>query len=314
MTRPITIIIVNWNAGDLLAACIESILRFHSDLVDGVVIVDNASSDESLRRVEALDMESVPLTILRNSCNRGFAASCNQGARLAISEYLLFLNPDARLCEGVLNTSLSFMEENDEVGVVGVGLINEEGSVSRSCCRFPSAARLIAHSLAIDRLAWFRNAGILMQEWPHDATRIVDHVIGAFFFVRKAVYDELDGFDERYFVYFEDIDFSKRSRELGYRSAFLASARAFHKGGGTSQQVKAWRLFYSLQSRLLYAFKHFNLVSRWLVALCILLLEPINRSIYAVLRGKARELLDTWHAYILLYRNLGRTLCGRLEQ
>jgi GT2 family glycosyltransferase len=101
----------------------------------------------------------------------------------------------------------------------------------------------------------------------------VDHVIGAFFCVRRELFEDLGGFDERFFVYLEDLDFSLRARKTGRTAYYLADAAAFHKGGGTSEQVKAHRLFYSLRSRLLYAFKHFKRYQAWIISAVTMLLE-----------------------------------------
>lgn len=102
-----------------------------------------------------------------------------------------------------------------------------------------------------------------MQDFDHCSSREVDHVIGAFFLVRRSVFEQLKGFDERYFVYLEDLDFSLRARKAGWKTYYLADATAYHKGGGTSEQVKAHRLFYSLRSRMIYGFRHFNLSAAW---------------------------------------------------
>jgi len=140
-----------------------------------------------------------------------------------------------------------------------------------------------------------------MAEWPHDITRDVDHVIGAFFLVRRSLFESLGRFDERFFVYLEDLDFSYRARQAGWRSVYLANAQAFHAGGGTSHQVKARRLFYSLRSRLLYAAKHFSKSGAALVFLATLLLEPLSRSAWALMRRSLPSLKETWQGYGMLW-------------
>ena len=97
-----------------------------------------------------------------------------------------------------------------------------------------------------------------VSEWAHDETREVDQVMGAFFFVRRSVFEALGGFDERFFVYFEDMDFAVRARERGWRSVYLATAQAFHRGQGTTERAVPRRMFYFARSRILYARKHFG--------------------------------------------------------
>jgi GT2 family glycosyltransferase len=135
--------------------------------------------------------------------------------------------------------------------------------------------------------------GHVMSEWKHDESRDVDHVLGAFFLMRKQVFDDVHGFDERFFVYKEDLDLSLRAKKAGWRSHYLADVQAYHKGGGTSEQIKATRLFYSLRSRTQYSFKHFGWVSSTGLLATTLMLEPLARIGWALRRGSGQEMLQT---------------------
>ena len=300
----IDIITVNWNAGPQLRACIDSITRHGGGLVRRTVVVDNGSVDGSESSIAGLS----DVTLIRTGANFGFGKACNLGAQNADSEYLLFLNPDAALHADTLPKALSYMQDpvNAKVGICGVQLLDEAGHIARSCTRFPSALGFVTHAVGLDRI--FPRLGHFMAEWDHAQTREVDHVIGAFFLVRRALFDSLGGFDERFFVYLEDLDFSCRARQAGWRSVYLADAQAFHAGGGTSNQVKARRLFYSLRSRLLYAFKHFSWLGAVGVLLATILVEPWSRSALAVLRLSWSGLKETWAAYGLLWRWLPQWL------
>lgn len=302
----LTIIIVNWNAGHQLHDCISSIRKYGVPYVTQTIVVDNSSTDGSEKTIQ--DIPGV--TVIFSGENLGFSKACNLGAQQAKSEYLLFLNPDAALYANSLPNALAFMQDpaNAKVGICGVQLLDESGRLSRSCARFPSALGFVAHAGGLDRL--FPRLGHAMDEWDHAQTREVDQVIGAFFLVRRGVFDALGGFDERFFVYFEEVDFSRRARDAGWRSVYLADAQSFHAGGGTSNQIKARRLFYSLRSRLLYAFKHFSWVGAMLVMLATLLVEPLSRSALALLRWSWSGLKETWVAYGMLWRWLPQWLRG----
>jgi len=304
---------VNWNAGALLASCVASIAEHHCGAVDAVIVIDNASRDDSLERLSRLDMQGLTLRVVRNTRNIGFAAACNEGGRLAGTEYLLFLNPDTRLFAGSISAPLAYLgaSENEKVGVVGIQLLDDSGGVARSCARFPSVGMWFAAAVGLNRVGKFRATGMAMTEWPHDSTRTVDHVMGAFFLVRSSVFERLGGFDERYFVYFEDVDFSLRVKRLGYDSVYLASAHAFHKGGGSSRQIMAHRLFYSLRSRLIYGSKHLRPAQRWALLLLTLVIEPITRTGFAMLRGSSADLRTTWKGYGMLYRSVLQVLVAR---
>jgi hypothetical protein len=267
-----------------------------------VVVVDNNSHDHSLDGVDDL---SLPMTVIRNPANRGFAAACNQGARGSSSTYLLFLNPDTRLFSNSLSVPIHCMEQPEfaHIGICGIQLLDENNRVSRTCARFPTLQMFLSKIFGLDYVAPRLFHTHFMKEWDHSHNLIVDHVIGAFFFIRQSLFTGLHGFDERFFVYLEDLDISLRANLQGWSTFYLADAQAFHKGHGSSEQVKATRLFYSLQSRLLYGYKHFDTVSATLLALATLSVEPFTRSIFALRESSnIQVLLQTIEGYSMLWR------------
>ena len=147
-----------------------------------------------------------------------------------------------------------------------------------------------------------------MQEWDHGETRAVDIVMGAFLLVRRQVFEMLGGFDERFFVYYEEVDFLHSVQRAGWQSFYLNTAQAYHQGGACSNRSKAMRLFYSLRSRLIYSYKHFSRASATGVALGTLLVEPFSRLAYAVLRGRVEEIGDTLKGYAILWSWLTASL------
>jgi N-acetylglucosaminyl-diphospho-decaprenol L-rhamnosyltransferase len=295
------IVIVNWNAGAQLQRCLDSIRSAECEGFEllRVVIVDNASSDGSASRLEAREL---PLVMIRNGTNRGFAAACNQGARNSRASYLLFLNPDCTLLSDSLSAPLDYMEQPEHMrtGIAGIQLLNVDGTVSRSCVRFPTPVHMMSAALGLARLSPQRFPHYPMTTWDHLETRPVDHVIGAFTLIRRAVFEQLGGYDERFFVYLEDLDLSQRMSKLGFTSVYLTSTRAVHQGGGCSDQAKAQRLFYSLRSRILYCHKHFGWVPATGVPLATLMIEPFLRVVYAVSREGIPEIRDTIKAYAML--------------
>jgi GT2 family glycosyltransferase len=305
----LSIIIVNWNTKQQLRDCISSIRDTNRDgfILRDVVVVDNASTDDSLHGVAQLGLS---VTIIRNKENRGFAVACNQGAAVASGEFLLFLNPDTRLFENSLSVPMAFMlsPENADVGIVGIQLVDEGSHITQSCARFPTLAIFFAQALGVNRLPGLRHLNTHMSEWAHDNSATVDHVIGAFYLMRHSIFESLGGFDERFFVYLEDLDLSLRAHQAGYRSVFLAGAQAFHAGGGTSRQVKAHRLFYSLRSRLLYGFKHFPAHKAWLLLFITFTVEPWSRLVFALSKGSWRNASHTLQAYALLIKSLPEVL------
>lgn len=302
-SRGLAIVIVNWNTGTRLRECIASIAGVplpRGWSLERVVVVDNASSDGS---AEGLADPGCPLEVLRNEDNRGFAAACNQGAARCGAELLLFLNPDTRLFADSLGPPIAKLADGSsaDVGIVGIRLVDELGRTTRCCARFPRAWHFAAHCIGLDRL-WPRLSH-LMLDWDHESSRRVDQVIGAFFMTRRELFTRLGGFDERYFVYFEEVDYSLRALQLGFHSEYLAQAHAMHVGGVSSSRVPDRRLMYSLRSRLTYAAAHFGPFERVAVRAVTWVLEPLARIALAVGRGRVDDVLAVARGYRLLVRN-----------
>src|SRR5689334_21646143 len=232
MDRPsLHVVIVNWNSGPQLKECLQSFAAVASDEVTvRLTVVDNASIDGSCDELEGTT--NLPLAIIRNADNRGFGAACNQGAAGSQADYLLFLNPDTRLMPGSLGLPARYLQSpaHHAVGIVGIQLLDADGHVARNTARAPTAWSMIGNSLGVDRVMPALFPPHFAAEWAHDETREVDQVMGAFFLVRRSVFEHLGGFDQRFFVYYEDLDFAARARAHGFSSVYLAGAQAFHRG------------------------------------------------------------------------------------
>ena len=260
MTTRLTIVIVNWNSGLQLRECLASIEAAAAALAPEqtlaeVVVVDNGSSDGSER---GLASAAYALRVVRNEANRGFAAACNQGARGCAADLILFLNPDTRLFTNSLAAPMTYLaaQGHGRTGIAGIAMVDDAGVVVPSCAKFPRAVHFLSQALGIDRI--WPASGHYLRGPDHAQTRVVDQVIGAFFMIRRTAFDAVNGFDERFFMYFEEVDLSLRARSAGWESVFLGNARAYHRGGGTTDQVRDKRLFYSIRSRLQYGRKHFG--------------------------------------------------------
>jgi len=301
--RPlVTVVVVNWNAGARLAACLDSIEVNGNGLVTKVVVVDNGSVDGS----EAACIGRSGVSLVRTGTNLGFGRACNLGAVGADPGYLLFLNPDAMLRPSTLASVVAFLEgpATRDVGICGVQLVDESGCIARSCSRLPTVGRLAAQAVGFDRV--LPRLGCVMAEWDHGATREVEQVIGAFFLVRQSVFEQLGGFDDRFFVYFEEVDFSLRAARAGWRTVYFTGAQAFHAGGGTTAQAKARRLFYHQRSRWQYARKHLPAVGAAAVLALTLVGEPVARTVGAAVRLSWPQAREAWGAWALLLGWLGR--------
>ena len=293
------IVIVNWNTGPKLRDCLQSILLASPASVLRLrqcVVVDNASVDGSADGLEGLPL---PLTMIRNLENKGFAFACNQGAKVGWAEYILFLNPDSRLFPDSLVKALRFLEgkQNARVGILGIQLVDVNGVVQRNVARFPTPGSLFYQMLGLDHLWPRRFPSHFMTDWDHRESREVNQVQGAFYLVRRKVFEQLKGFDECFFMYFEDLDFAYRAKQAGWKSYYLADAQALHFGGGAANQVKARRLFYWFRSRLQYVAKHFGRPAACGILIASFSVEFLARICFNIVHLNWQYLFETLQAY-----------------
>lgn len=301
------IVVVNWRSGDLVDGCLRAVATsVQSGFELGWVhVVDNSPEEPYVPRSAA----GLRLNILTNRDNRGFAAACNQAARIAASDYVLFLNPDCRVVPETIAAAMGYFatEAGRRCGALGVQLLDEEGRLQRTCTEFPSAGRLCLQALGGNAVAP-RLAGSFMVDFDHRSTRAVDQVMGAFLLMPRALFLEMGGFDERFFLYFEDLDLCLRLRQAGHEVIYFADAHAVHAGQGTTRKALAQRQFLHARSRLLYCAKHFGTDAALRLGLVSFLVEPVLRLVNALFRGGPGQTLAVIRGARLLWRDLPRLL------
>ncbi len=235
MARDLSVIIVNWNAGGLLRDCVESVYRETLKYSPQVIIVDNASSDDSVARVEKEFPEAV---IIKNAANLGFAKGNNIGVEAAEGRYVVLLNPDARVTDRALDKLCGFLESaGAETGAAGPVLLNGDGSFqTQQGSRFPTLGTAFSQYLFLGRILGL--PGIFMNRAPSsDGPRRVDWLCGACLACETEVYRQAGGLDEKFFLYAEDMDFCYRLGEKGLSSFILPAAKVIHVSKrSTSQQ------------------------------------------------------------------------------
>lgn len=235
-----SVVIVSWNVRDLLHRALVSVLREAKEIALEVFVVDNSSRDGSAEMVKE-DFPSVRL--IANRKNIGFAAGCNQAIRESRGDLVLLLNPDTELAPGALTALARFAAEHPSAGVIGGRITNPDGSLQPSVRRFPTLLSQALILLKLHRL--FAQLAPLQKYFAHDfdyeRAQEVDQVMGAFFCVPQRAFDTVGLFDERFFVWFEEVDFCKRARDAGFSVFYTPSARAIHVGGGSFVQLSPLR-------------------------------------------------------------------------
>ena len=196
----LSIIIVSFNVCHLLDQCLSSIFTTKNDLNVEVIVVDNASQDETASLVQTKHSE---VDLIANIDNLGFAKATNQGLEIAEAEYILLLNPDTIVLPGTLSQLLEFIKDTQDAGAVGPMLLNQDGTLQASCRSFPNFFNMAAFSFFPN--AWYPKMRVpikyLLEWWDHSKLLAVDYVLGAALMIRRNALDHVGPFDEGFFLY-----------------------------------------------------------------------------------------------------------------
>ena len=229
-----SVIIANWNTRSILRDCLASVARHLASIEHEVIVIDNASADGSPDMVAT---EFPAVRLVRNAENRGFGRANNQGMRLARGDWLLLLNSDTELVDDSVADLWRRVRDEPGLGVAHCRLVYPDGRLQHSTYRFPSLRRAVLEDLGLYKLLGARRAGELLLGgyWDHDEERDVDAVAGAFMLLPRTVFEQTGGFDERLFLYGEDIEWCHRIRASGRRVRFYPHASVVHLGHASTE-------------------------------------------------------------------------------
>ncbi len=221
-----------------------------------VVVVDNASKDETAGIINEKKTNSLDFT--QNTVNVGFTKAVNQGKKIAGGEYIFILNPDTQFTEGSVARLMKTISSDNTIGLVAPQLRFRGGSIQYSCRRFPSFWNVLTEMTGLSRIfhrSRFLN-GWKMGDFDHEMERDVDQPAGAALLVKKDLLDALDGLDERFPMFFSDVDLCKRIKDIGKRVVFCPDAVIIHKGGSTVLGRRPALIASSHLSLIRYFLKH----------------------------------------------------------
>jgi len=240
MTPDVTAILVNYNAGNELAVALRSIQSDCAQVEWEAVVVDNASSDNSAAIVETFPRA----TLIRNPANVGFGRAVNQAAAVATAPRLLLVNPDCRLVSGAISTLRSVLDAEPSCAVVGPRIFDPDGTVQGSARGDPDmltglfgrtgALRVLLPFLSVAR----RNVVVEDAVRTGASSVVVDWLSGACMLIRRDAFTAAGGFDERFFLYWEDADLCRRLRNRGFQVRYVPGASAVHQVGRSSQTAR----------------------------------------------------------------------------
>jgi len=274
MTNKFSICIVNWNTGDLLARCINSLVELPEKeraLIDEVVVVDNLSSDNSMVQARVVVGKSINkprVRFIQLDNNIGFAAGNNLALekilhRNGVWPHVLLLNPDTEVKAGLFDAALEIYGRDNQVGIVGPRLLNSDGTVQPSVRSFPKFINFVWYFLKLNKLlasapSW---KSYMREDLNYDLEASVEQVMGAALFVRDAVLKEVGVLDDDFFLWFEEVDYCLRVDAAGWKIKYSPRGEVIHHGGVSFNQLGGWtKSLRWIRSCLTYAHKN---LPRW---------------------------------------------------
>ena len=242
---PIAIAIVSYNTREHLCSCLATV---QMEGAREVIVVDNASSDGSPEMVRE---EYPSATLCANATNLGYGAAANQAIASCTAEYVLLLNSDTLLQSGALKALSDYLTQHPQAAIVGPRLVDPEGQLQASCYPFPtplntllenSTTAILLGRLIRRHIPILRNS--YLRTWPHTSARLVPWLKGAALAIRRTAFQAVGGFDESYFMYFEDADLCYRLNAAGWQIHFAPVTTVVHVGGASTMQ---WRTEMAMQ-------------------------------------------------------------------
>lgn len=284
----VSIVVVNWNVRELLKSCLESVYTYTKDISFELFVVDNNSNDGSAAMVAG----SFPAAhLIANTANLGFASANNQAFTKCTGRYILLLNPDTELTDNTVKKMCSFMDAHPEADALGIKLTYPDGRLQPSCRHFPSIAIDFFESLYLDQA--FPCSMIFnryrMGCWKHDDTRQVDQPYGACLMFRKSTLDRIGFMDERFFMYYDEVELCYRLKRSGGKIFYTDTITVIHHGSQSSKQAISACDHYKHYSRLLFFEKHYG---AW--------------SVYVLTGNLIIRTLIAWGLFPLMHRIIGR--------
>jgi len=247
----VSIILVNYNGAAVVLNCLRSLQQFNHSVTTEIIVVDNASADGS---PDQIAREFPQINLIRLSQNVGFGTGNNIGARQARGEFLLLLNTDTLLIEDVLPELLRLMQAHPEAGMIGPRLLNADRTLQLSIAQAIGIKGEFQTLRQLQKARHSRHQEAVFAQYQ--SLQAVDIVVGAAFLIRKTLFQQLGGFDQNFFMYFEESDLCQRTRDTGWQVLYTPTVSLIHLGGySVGQRSQQMALEYR-RSQLYYYQKH----------------------------------------------------------
>lgn len=233
----LSIILVNFNTKDAVYDAINSCLNEGSKINKEIIVVDNGSADGSYEYLKNKFSETSNIILIQNKDNLGFSKAVNIGLKKSKGKYKLLLNSDTKVSRYIFSEMIRFSETDKKIGIVGTKLILPDGSVQKSCFNFPGVNNAL--------LEYWLGRGNTFSSFYKNYVCEVDAIVGASFLITPDAYKAVGLFDERYFMFFEDLDYCRRAKAAGFKVMYFPKASVYHRHGLSgekdSDEKKQWR-------------------------------------------------------------------------
>lgn len=274
----LSIVIVNWNVRDQLARLLKSIWRFTTISDFEVIVIDNDSKDGSVQLIRdsfQTEIAAKKLILIDNQYNAGFAKANNQGLKIAQGEYVLFMNPDMEMLEDSFPKLIEFMEKRSDVGICTCRLLYNDKTVQPNVKNDPTFWSQFFILLKLHHFFYWLPTlrKYFAKSFEYDEEREIKQAMGAFIFTRKELMEKLGGWDESYWLWWEDLELCRQVRNAGYKIVFSPHAEVLHYEAQSFNQTHGVKKQKRFNRGLLTYFKKHGTKSEYIALYC---LQPIS--------------------------------------
>lgn len=317
----LSVIVVSYNVKYFLNICLKSLQKALEDIEGEIIVIDNASEDGSQ---ELLRNNFPGVKRIENKKNVGFGRACNQGIDLATSEYVLIINPDTLVGESLLPQTMAIMDQDENIGALGIRLMDGKGNILRESKRnIPTLWSGFTKFSGLGKL--FSKSSFFNQyyapELQYGETGEVEVLPGAFMLIRRSVLNEIGRFDPRFFMYAEDIDLSYRISKAGYKIIYAGHLSAIHfKGESTQKSLWSYtdtfftsmKLFVQKYTGELYPVRVSWILQRMILAM--LWIQGIWKTRFSPSRKTSSLQLGEWNLLLSKHSDVEAKLEKRINQ
>jgi GT2 family glycosyltransferase/lipopolysaccharide/colanic/teichoic acid biosynthesis glycosyltransferase len=254
----VSVIIVSYNVKEFLQQCIFSVKNAVNSLEHEIIVIDNNSVDGT---TEIIRYKFPEIILIENNTNRGFAAACNQGLSISKGDFILLLNPDTMIQEDTIQTMINFFESVPDAGAAGCKILNADGTLQLACRRsFPTPMvalpKLLGFSRLFPRVKIFGKYNLTYED-PNKVIE-VDAVSGSFLFLRREIYTRIEGLDESFFMYGEDLDYCYRIKQAGWKIYYVPHTKIIHYKGESAKIASFDNFIIFYRAMDIFVKKHFS--------------------------------------------------------